>query len=168
MLSNLEGELVVIEDENCVVEIAVEMVCDGKGNPVLPEIGAKAEDGVAGVDEGIKETELGLETGCVAENVEIVLRPLLAMSGRRDRAHLVEAESLSVRLERTVIVVLCRLDEGKDVPADGRLKIQDHALLHELDALVAPADVGEEEAFHADGFWGRVSGEGKSGKNTPP
>jgi len=165
---NLEGELVVFEDEDGVVEISIEMVSNGKGNPVLPEIGAEAKDGVTGVDEGIEETELGLEAGCVAEDVEIVLHPLLAMSGERDGAHLVEAEGLSIRFERTVIIVFCRLNEGKDVPADGRLQIEKHALPHELCALVAPADVSEEKTLHTDRFWGRISDERESGNGAPP
>jgi len=124
MLSNLEGELILLEDEDSVAEIAIKMVSNGEGNPVLPEVGTEAENGVTGVDKGIEETKLGLEAGCVAENVEIILHPLLAMSEGRDGAHLVEAEGLSIRFERTVIIVFCRLDEGKDVPTDGRLQIE--------------------------------------------
>ena len=63
--------------------------------------------------------------------------------------HLVALERLRVRLVRLLIILLPLLYYAKDVPADVRRQIEAHALAHELDALVAPPRVRQEESLHA-------------------
>ena len=62
--------------------------------------------------------------------------------------HLIALERLGVRLERFLVVLLPLLYNAKDVPADVRRQIEAHALAHELDALVAPPRVRQEESLH--------------------
>lgn len=69
-------------------------------------------------------------------------------------AYLVEFESLGVGLEGLFVVFLALLDEAEDMPADMRGEVKTHALLDEVDALVAPAHVDEDETLHAERLYG--------------
>lgn len=133
------------------------MISHSECDPVLTEVGAKAEDGMSRLDEGIKNPKLSLEMRGIAQDVEIVLwleiLHGLGSYGWTWDTHPVELEGLGVGFQSLFVVFLALLDEAKDVPAYMRGEIETHALLDEVDALVSAAHVGEDEPLHADGFW---------------
>lgn len=76
---------------------------DGETDPMLTEVGPEAEEMMASLNQAIEDAELGLQGGCVSENVDIVF---------------IEPKGLSIRFERFLVVFLPFLNQTEDVPAD--------------------------------------------------
>jgi len=91
------------------------------------------------------------------------------MSKRRVHAvHLVDLERHRVGFEGLFVVVFPLLYEGPDVPTYVRLEVFAHAILDQSDACFALAEVDDDEALHAHGFY-RASDEkgGSEGRAHP-